>query len=90
MPIKKSAKKYMRVTTRKSEKNVKVTGIIRSAIKKTREAIKAVNKDEAKKWLAVAMKALDKASEKNIVKKNTAARKKSRLNKAVKALVLAK
>ncbi|TAK95272.1 30S ribosomal protein S20 [Patescibacteria group bacterium] len=86
MPIKESARKYMRVTTAKTEKNRKVTGVVKNAIKKTREAVKAGDKEAARKWLAVAMKSLDKASQKKIVKKNTAARKKSRLNKAVKAL----
>ena len=34
MPIKESAKKYMRVTDRKTTKNKKVRGTYRSAIKK--------------------------------------------------------
>lgn len=74
----------MRVTVSKTEKNKKATGIFRSAIKKTREAVVAGKKEDAKKWLQVAIKSLDKAAEKNIIKKNTAARRKSRLNKLVK------
>lgn len=84
MPIKKSAKKYMGVTERKTLKNKVAKGVFRNAIKKTREAISAKDKKEANKWLDVSVKALDKAQEKDIIKKNTAARKKSRLNKAVK------
>ena len=84
MPIKKSAKKYMRVTARKTEKNARVKGVFRSAIKKTTEAVKAGKLDEAKIWLAKAMKALDKAAQKKVIHKNTVARKKSRLNKLVK------
>lgn len=87
MPIKKAAKKYMRVITRKTARNKKVKGVSRSAIKKTREAVAAGNAEEAKKWLAVSMKSLDKAVQKKIVKKNTGARKKSRLNKLVKTLI---
>jgi small subunit ribosomal protein S20 len=87
MPIKKSAKKYMRVTERKTEKNRKIRGSFRSAIKKTREAVTANKTDEAKKWLASAIKSLDKAAQKKVIKKNTAARKKSRLNKLVKNLI---
>lgn len=84
MPIKDSAKKYMRVTDRKTVKNKKVKGSYRSAVKKTREAI--VNKDfkTASECLKKSIKALDKAVSKKVLKKNTGARYKSRLNKAVK------
>jgi small subunit ribosomal protein S20 len=86
MPIKKSAKKYMRVTERKTEKNRKIRGAFRSAIKKTREAITAGKSEEAREWLKTAIKSMDKAAQKKVIKKNTAARKKSRLNKLVKNL----
>ena len=39
MPIKKAAKKYMRVTERKTEKNRKIKGAFRSAMKYTKEAL---------------------------------------------------
>jgi small subunit ribosomal protein S20 len=87
MPIKKSAKKYMRVTERKTARNKKVKGAFRSAIKKTREAIAAGKAEEAQTWLKASIKSLDKAAQKKVIKKNTAARKKSRLNKMVKSLV---
>jgi len=87
MPIKKSAKKYMRVTSRKTEINKRIKGLFRSAIKKTREAVEKNNVDVAKEELKKAIQALDKAAQKNVIHKNTAARKKSRLNKIVKAAV---
>jgi small subunit ribosomal protein S20 len=87
MPIKKSAKKYMRVTSRKTEKNKKIKGLFRAAIKKTREAVVKNDLETAKEELKKAIKALDKAAEKKVIHKNTAARKKSRLNKIVKAAV---
>jgi len=90
MPIKKSAKKYMRVTEKKTARNKIVRGVFRNAIKKTREAVAKNALDEAKKWLQVAIKSLDKATEKNVIKKNSAARKKSRLNKLVKDAILKK
>ncbi|MBP7811777.1 MAG: 30S ribosomal protein S20 [Candidatus Moranbacteria bacterium] len=90
MPIKKNAIKYMRVTARKTEKNKIVKGVVKSAIKKTREAIAAGKFDDAQKFYKEAQKALDKAAEKNIIKKNTAANKKSRLNAFVKKAVLSK
>lgn len=87
MPIKKSAKKYMRVAKKKTDRNKKTKGVFRSAVKKTREAVTAGNAEEARKWLGIAVKAIDKAEQKKVIKKNTAARKKSRLNKLVKALI---
>lgn len=90
MPIKKSAKKYMRVTERKTAKNKIAKGIFRSNIKKTREAISAGNKEDANKWLKASIKSLDKAAQKKVIKKNTAARRKSRLNKMVKNLTAKK
>lgn len=84
MPIKKSAKKYMRVTAKKTLRNKIVMGVVKNAIKKTREAVTANKLDEAKDGLKRAIKALDKAAQKKVIKKNTAARKKSRLNALVK------
>lgn len=86
MPIKKSAKKYMRVTERKTARNKIVKGIVKSAIKKTKEALSAGKIEDAQTWLKASIKSLDKAAQKKIMKKNTVARKKSRLNKMVKAL----
>lgn len=90
MPIKKAAKKYMRVTARKTEKNRKTKGAFRSAMKATREAIAKGDAAKAQEMLKKSIKALDKAGEKNVLHKNTVARKKSRLNKAVKALATKK
>jgi small subunit ribosomal protein S20 len=90
VPIKKSAKKYMRVSERKNAKNKVVRGTFRSTIKKTREAVVAGKATEAQEWLKKSIKALDKAAQKKVIKKNTAARKKSRLNKLVKNLAAKK
>ncbi len=90
MPIKTSAKKYMRVSAKKAAQNKKTVGVMKGAIKKTREAVKGGDVTEAQKWLRLAQKSLDKAAQKNTIKKNAASRKKSRLNKAVKLLALAK
>ncbi|MCD6149602.1 30S ribosomal protein S20 [bacterium] len=87
MPIKKSAKKYMRVSAKKALRNKVVRGVYRSAIKKTREAVANKKIKIAQEWLKKSIKALDKAAQKKVLKKNTAARYKSRLNKLVKGLV---
>lgn len=76
----------MRVTARKTLKNSKIKGAFRSASKKTVEAIAKGDKNLAKEWFQKTAKALDKAAQKKVIHKNTAARKKSRLNKAVKAI----
>jgi small subunit ribosomal protein S20 len=90
VPIKKSAKKYMRVTDRKTIRNKKVKGVFRNAVKETKENVAAGKVQEAQELLKKAIKALDKAAQKKVIKKNTAARKKSRLNAAVKKLALKK
>ena len=87
MPIKKAARKYMRVTVSKTAKNMKIRGFFRSTIKKTREAVAKGSAEDAKTWLKKTVQALDKAAQKKIISKNTAARKKSRLNKHVRSLV---
>lgn len=74
----------MRVTEKKTARNKIVKGIVKGAIKKTREAVAGGKIDEAQESLKKALKALDKAAQKKIIKKNTAARKKSRLNALVK------
>jgi small subunit ribosomal protein S20 len=84
MPIKKAARKYMRVTERKTEKNRKLKGAFRSAIKATKIALSANEIGEAQENLKKSIKALDKAAQKKVLHKNTAARMKSRLNKLVK------
>jgi small subunit ribosomal protein S20 len=86
MPIKKSAKKYMRVTAKNTLRNRSLKGVIKSAVKNTREAVAKADLSGAKEWYAKAQKALDKAAEKNVIKKNNAARRKSRLNALVKKL----
>ncbi|MEI9966429.1 MAG: 30S ribosomal protein S20 [Candidatus Moraniibacteriota bacterium] len=85
MPIKTSAKKYMRQSARRAQTNKIVKGVVKSAVRKTKEAAQAGNKSEAQEWFQKAQKSLDKAVSKNIMKKNTAARKKSRLSAMVKA-----
>lgn len=77
----------MRVTEKKTEKNRKIKGAFRSAIKATLEAIAKNDLAKAQESFKKAQKALDKATQKKVLHKNTAARKKSRLNKLVKRIV---
>lgn len=84
MPIKEAAIKYVRVTDRKTEKNKKIKGAFRSAIKNLMKAVKEKNVDMMNEWLRRSQKELDKAAQKKVIKKNTCSRKKSRLSSLVK------
>ncbi len=84
MPITKSAKKALRGSLIKKAANDRNKKSVKEAIKKIEKLIKEKKKDEAKKLLSVAQKAIDKAAKKGIYKKNTASRKKSRLSKITK------
>lgn len=90
MPIKENARKYMRVTKRKTLRNKIVKGVVKSAVKNTRTAVASGDAASMKETYLKAQKAIDKAAAKGIIKKNTAARKKSRLNAAIKKASLKK
>jgi len=83
MPITKSAKKALRQARKRERRNL----LWKNKIKKIKKDIKRLieNKKiaEAKKILPQFYKAVDKAAKNNIIKKNTAARKKSRLTKLI-------
>lgn len=74
----------MRVTAKKTALNRAKKKTFKEAIKKVLDLVKAEKFNEAKKAFVVAQKALDKAAKKGVIKKNTAARKKSRLSKKLK------
>lgn len=84
MAITKSAKKAARASLRKRVFNQRRAGAMRSSIKEVRKLVSAKDVDTAKKNLSEAYKAIDKAMKKGVIKKNTAARKKSRLAQLVK------
>jgi small subunit ribosomal protein S20 len=83
VPIKQSAKKYMRASEKRKAQNIKAKTSFREAVKKLVELSKAGDLDEAKKYFPTFQKALDKAAKVGVIAKNTAARKKSRLMKAM-------
>lgn len=86
MPIKKAAFKALRQDKKKELRNKKVKSDIGALVRKVNKAIAAKDSSKAADWLKQVIKKLDRAAQKGIVKKNTAARKKSRLSKAVKAI----
>lgn len=86
MPITKSAKKALRQSIRKKAQNVKQKNTVRDLAKKLKTLVKDKKNDEAKKTLILNIKALDKAVKNNVLKLNTASRKKSKLAKLVNSL----
>ena len=83
MPNKNSAKKALRQTKRHVVQNQARRDNLRAAIK---NVTKAKTQADAMKMAVLAQQALDKASKIGIIKKNTAARKLSRLMAKVNAL----
>jgi small subunit ribosomal protein S20 len=83
MPITKSAKKAIRGSLRKKAFNDRRAKLMKETIKKLEKLAKG-SKAEAAKMLSSAFAVIDKAAKGGIIKKNNAARKKSRLSKLVK------
>ncbi len=84
MPIKQSAKKELRKSEKKRITNLRKTRKIKELTKKFQTLLKNNKVDEAKKIISDLYKAIDKAAKTNIIKKNTASRKKSVIAKSVK------
>ena len=85
MPNKKSAEKELRKSVKRNAANKKATSKMKNLIKVSQKQIQAKDK-KVKEDFAKTMKAIDKAAKKGVIKKNTAARKKSRLMKKINAL----
>jgi len=81
MPIKKAAIKALKQNIKRQASNQKVVKNIKSLSLRFRKAIKAKDKTKAESLAKEYIKAVDKAAQKKIIKKNNAARKKSRLLK---------
>ena len=83
MPNIKSAKKRVKTDAIKKERNKDQIASMRTAIKKVRLAAKENNKENAIENLNTANKKIDKAVSNGLIKKNKAARDKSKLAKIV-------
>ncbi len=86
MPIIKSSKKSVKTDKVQTEANNFYTKTVKNAIKNTEKAISANDVEAAKENYTKTVKAIDKACSKGLIKKNTCARQKSRLNKKVKEM----
>lgn len=85
MPIIKSAKKRVRQTVKRKARNQNLKRELRTEIKALMAAVGEKNSKKAAEQLTRVQSQLDKAVKKNILKKNTAARKLSQLSDKVKA-----
>lgn len=86
MPHSHAAAKSLRQTKRHRSRNLTILQTVRKTIHDARRAIRLQKADDAKNLVQNAKKALDRAVAKGTVKKNTAARKKSRLQIALNGL----
>lgn len=82
----KSAKKRISVIETKTLRNKMIKSKIKTLIKKVEAAVAANDKAAAGAALSEAVVAIDKAAAKGVYHKNTAARKVSRITKAVNSI----
>ena len=81
-----SADKRHRQSIKRHTRNQAIRSRVRTFVKHVREAVEAGNAAEARERLGAAARALDKAVSKGVLHRNTAARKVSRMTRAVRKL----
>lgn len=81
-----SARKRARQNEQRRQHNASLRSSLRTAIKRVKKAITAGDKGAAQTELSQATGTIDRIADKNIIHKNKAARHKSRLSAAIKAL----
>lgn len=80
------ARKRARQNAARRLHNMALRSQYRTAVKKVRKAIEAGDKAQAQAVFQASMRIIDRIADKNIVHKNKAARHKSRLSAAIKAM----
>jgi len=86
MPNSLSAKKRLRQNEVSRRRNHSVKTAMRTQIRKVRTAVQAGDVETSENEFRLAVKTLDQAASKNVIHANQAARTKSRLSKAIKAI----
>ena len=84
MPRTKSAKKALRQNIRRRERNLRTGTDLKEVIRKFKKFVEKKNLGEARSFLPQVYKKLDKLAKVGFIKKNKAARLKSRLSKKIK------
>jgi small subunit ribosomal protein S20 len=82
----KSAKKRIKVIATKTERNKAIKSEVKTYIKKVEAAVAAKDVAAAKEALVITTKKIEMAASKGVYHKNNAARKVSRLAKAVNSI----
>ena len=82
MPNIKSASKRVKVSEIRRMRNMAAKSRLKTATRKFKEAVEAGNKEAAQPALKELLALLDKAAGKNLIHKNAANRKKSKMQKA--------
>ncbi len=86
MATHKSAVKRIRQNERNRERNVRKRSLVKSRVKKLREAIQAKDVEKAKEALPDVIREINKSRSSGVLHKKTASRKISRLTKEFHAL----
>jgi len=86
MPIKQAAFKALRKNLRQRQRHLKAYSDLEALIRQVRRAVTGKNRQKAQDWLKQAIKKIDRAQQRGLLKKNTAGRKKSRLSRLVNSL----
>ena len=87
MPVIKSAKKRMRQNIKRRKRNFPLRSELKTVVKKMLQYIKDGKAEDAAKYMPRAFSIIDTACKKNIIHKNNAARKKSRIARGLNDLI---
>ncbi len=79
----KSAKKAARQSLKRQAENRVMLGGSRTAVKRARVAIASGDVESSQEAVVAALRSLDRAANKNVIHRNNASRRKSRLMKAL-------
>ena len=82
----KSSKKAIKQIAKTTANNHELKARVKNTIKACEKAIASKNKEEATSWVKAVQTVNERAASKGLVKKNAAARQKSRLNNKVKEM----
>jgi len=84
MPQRRAAKKDLRQNKKRKAKNLIIKQSLKAAVKKLKKSLEEKDSKARSELLRQVCKLLDKAAAKNIIHKNKAAKRKSRLSKLLK------
>lgn len=84
MPITTSAKKALRGSGKKRGFNIKKKDLLGKAIKQVKKLVAEGKQKEARAFMPQVQKIIDKSIKTGLLKKNTGARKKSRISAMIK------